>query len=355
MSTTGWGAGSNNAVKLWSKRLMSEALRQTWLYKFMGTSDDSMIQVLDDTQKGPGDQITYQLRAQLSSVGVIGDGTLEGNEETMNVYTDSMIINQLRNAVRSSGKMSEQRVPFSVREEMQKALSDWYAGVFDLGGFNQLIGLATATPAQAGLQTPTAPTNVILANSSTTASVVSAGASASNVFNLKLIDYALEQAKLDASADGTGYPLRPIKIDGSDYFVCFLHPYQVTAMRTSTTAAQWFDIQQAVLQGGGITNNPIFTGSLGVYNGVIFHETARITRDADGAYRAILCGAQAAVLAFGQDNAGNKVSWVEELFDYGNQLGVSAGMIWGLKKTVFNALDFGVITIYTTGVANGGI
>lgn len=355
MATTGWGAGSNNAVKLWSKRLMSEALRQTWLYKFMGSDDNSMIQVLDDTQKGPGDQITYQLRAQLCASGVIGDGTLEGNEETMNVYTDSMIINQLRNAVRSSGKMSEQRVPFSLREEMQKALSDWYAGVFDLGGFNQLIGLTTATPAQAGLQTPTAPTNVIIANSSTTASLVSAGATASNVFNLRLIDYALEQAKLDNSCDGTGYPLRPIKINGSEYFVCFLHPYQVTSMRTSTTAAQWFDIQQAVLQGGGITDNPIFTGALGMYNGVIFHETSRITQDANGAYRAIMCGAQAAVLAFGQDNAGNKVSWVEELFDYGNQLGVSAGMIWGLKKTVFNSLDFGVITIYTTGAAHGGV
>jgi len=355
MATTGWGAGSNNAVKLWSKRLMSEALRQTWLYKFMGTSDDSMIQVLDDTQKGPGDQITYQLRAQLCALGVQGDGTLEGAEETMNVYTDTMVIDQLRNAVRSKGKMSEQRVPFSVREEMQKALSDWYAGVFDLGGFNQLIGLTTADTRQAGNQAATAPTNVVLANSSTTASVVSAGASASNVFNITLIDRALEQAKLDNTCDGTGFPLRPIKIDGSDYFVCFLHPYQVTSMRTSTTAGQWFDIQQAALQGGEITNNPIFTGALGVYNNVIFHETARITKDANGAFRAILCGAQSAVLAFGQDNAGNKVSWTEELFDYGNQLGVSAGMIWGLKKTVFNSLDFGVITIYTTGVANGGL
>lgn len=354
MSTTGWGAGSNNAVKLWSKRLMSEALRQTWLYKFMGTSDDSMIQILDDTEKGPGDQITYQLRAQLCGTGVIGDGTLEGNEETMNVYTDAMVINQLRNAVRSSGKMSEQRVPFSVREEMQKALSDWYAGVFDLGGFNQLTGNTGATAAQGGLQVPTAPTNVIMANASTTASLVSAGATASNVFNLRLVDYALEQAKLDNSCEGTGYPLRPIKINGSEYFVCFLHPYQVTAMRTSTTAAQWFDIQQAVLQGGGITNNPIFTGALGMYNGVIFHESPRIPQ-VSSAYRAILCGAQAAVLAFGQDSAGNKVSWTEELFDYGNQLGVSAGMIWGLKKTVFNALDFGVITILTTGAANGGI
>ena len=104
MATTGWGVGSDSAVKLWSRKMMSEALRQTWAYRFMGTDDSSLIQVLDDTQKGPGDRITIQLRAQLSALGIQGDGTLEGNEETMNVYTDQLFINQLRNAVRSSGE-----------------------------------------------------------------------------------------------------------------------------------------------------------------------------------------------------------------------------------------------------------
>ncbi|WP_391486487.1 phage capsid family protein, partial [Leclercia adecarboxylata] len=41
----------------------------------------------------------------------------------------------------------------------------------------------------------------------------------------------------------------------------------------------------------------------------------------------------------------------EELFDYENQLGVSAGMIFGVKKTVFNSADFGVIVCPTTTVA----
>lgn len=355
MATTGWGVGSDNAVKLWSKKIFAEAIRSTWLYKFMGTDDNSLIQVFDDTQKGPGDRVTVQLRAQLSALGIQGDNTLEGNEEQLNVYTDQFFIDQLRNAVRSRGKMSAQRVPFPVREQNQMALSDWYAGVFDLGGFNQLCGIAAADTRQAGNNTPTAPTNVIIQNHSTTASLVSAGASASNVFDITLIDYALEKAKLNNSADGSGFPLRPIKIKGNDYFVAFLHPYQVTALRTSTTAAQWFDIQQAALQGGEITNNPIFTGSLGMYNGVIMHESPRIPQDSNGAYRAILCGAQAACLGFGQDSPNNKINYVEELFDYGNQLGVAVGMIWGMKKSVFNSLDLGVITMYSTAVANGGL
>ena len=75
----------------------------------MGTDDNSMIQILDDTQKGPGDRITIPLRYQLDALGVQGDGTLEGQEEELEIYTDNLLINQLRNAVRSGGKMSEQR------------------------------------------------------------------------------------------------------------------------------------------------------------------------------------------------------------------------------------------------------
>ena len=46
------------------------------------------------------------------------------------------------------------------------------------------------------------------------------------------------------------------------------------------------------------------------------------------------------------------MSWVEELFDYQNQLGVSAGMIAGLKKTQFNSEDFGTITVSTYAAAH---
>jgi len=50
-------------------------------------------------------------------------------------------------------------------------------------------------------------------------------------------------------------------------------------------------------------------------------------------------------MAYGQDNGPNQMSWVEELFDFGNQLGVSAGMIAGLKTTRFNSQNFGTIVM----------
>ncbi len=63
--------------------------------------------------------------------------------------------------------------------------------------------------------------------------------------------------------------------------------------------------------------------------------------------RAVFCGAQAALFAVGKGGDTDSMTWVEEEFDYENQLGVSAGMIFGLKKTVFNGADFAALTVST--------
>jgi len=148
---------------------------------------------------------------------------------------------------------------------------------------------------------------------------------------------------------------RPIKERGDNYFVAFLHPNQVYQIRGQSNAnqgAQWADIQRAAMQGGQGSDNQIWTGALGVYNGTILHESTRIpsittAAGAGTGRRAVLCGAQAAVFATGQkdDATGQEMSWFEELFDYGNKLGVSAGLIGGLKKTQFNSTDFATIAM----------
>ena len=117
MATTTYGPNDPLAVKLWAKTLTAEALKATWIERFIGDGADAMIMRRDETQKSAGDQVTYGLRMQMTGNGVLGDGTLEGNEEALVTYTDAIIINQLRGAVRSAGRMSQQRVPFSVRSE----------------------------------------------------------------------------------------------------------------------------------------------------------------------------------------------------------------------------------------------
>lgn len=352
MSTTDYPVNHPLAVKLWSTKLMHEALKETYFARFMGKTSDNLIQIKEETSKGAGDKITFGLRMQLVGLGVQGDATLEGNEEALVTYSDAVTINQLRHAVRSDGKMSEQRVPFSIREEARMGLTDWFANMWDTSFFNQLAGNTAVTDTrQTGNMAATAPTGFVYPDGKTTeAGVASAGASTQ--MQLQLLDFAKEKAS-------TAVPMiRPIKVNGEDKYVCFLHPYQVTNLRTNTNTGQWLDIQKAAMTGGEITKNPIYTGALGEYNGVILHSAFRIPSSPTQSTvkRAVFAGAQAGVIAFGQDfgkgKVGSNFNWVEKLFDYENQLGVSAGTIYGLKKTVFNALDFGVLVIPTRSPAN---
>jgi len=360
LATTNYGTNNPLAVKLWSKMLSVEALKATWIYRFIGDGTNAMIQVKDETSKSAGDQITYGLRMQLTGNGVLGDGTLEGNEEALTTYSDALVINQLRHAVRSQGRMSQQRVPFSVRDEALSGLRDWWADRIDWSGFNQLCGnLGPSTPSLTvsdirwtGLQATIAPDSNHYTNAQ--GGVNDTTLTSANVFNLTMIDVAVEKAKTLTPA------IRPVGVKGKKYYVTWLHPYQVTDLRTSTATGQWLDIQKAAMTGGLVDENPIFDGSLGVYNGVILHEDYRVTQGYNPTglaaittvRRAVFAGAQAGMIGFGRDNAINKFTWVEELFDYENQLGVSAGLIMGLKKTVFNAADFATIVLSSYAAAH---
>lgn len=346
MATTVYGVNSPEAVKLWRKVLFEEALAATWVGKFMGEGSDNVLQIMDDTRKGAGDRVTVTLRMQLTGDGVVGDATMEGNEEALVTYTDNLFIDQLRNAVRSNGKMTEQRIPWSIRDEAKTGLADWFAGRFDQVFFNQVAGYTTETRMQyAGNNTIVAPSSgrIYRPNSRANDQSLTTG----DEFTLSFIDQAVATAKLANPI------IRPIKVNGEDKYVAVLHPNQVLQMRTNTSTGQWLDIQKAATTGDGSARNPIFTGALGEYNGVILFEDRRIPNGVNSstgaavttARRAVLMGAQAAVIAFGQGSSMEQMDWNEELFDYGNQLGVSAGTIYGLKKTQFNSTDYGTVVM----------
>lgn len=345
MATTSYGTNHPLAVKLWSKKLFREALKSTTMAPFIGSDSNSAIQFVNDTQKGPGDTIYLPLRVQLSGDGIQADGTLEGNEEALTTYRDTLVIDQLRHAVRSGGKMSEQRIPFSVRDEARMGLQDWWQNRIDTSLVNQLAGnTGQADTRYSGNQSTTAPTTTtnnsrwllgINGNSTTEASV-----STTELFNLTFLDQVAVRAKLASPV------IRPLKVSGKDYFVVVLHTHQLYDLRkASSTAGTWFDVQKAALTGGKIADNPLFTGAAGVYNNIIIYENTRVPQITANTRRGFLMGAQAGAFGVGQDNTPEKMSWVEELFDYENQLGVAAGMIFGAKKTVFNSIDFGTIAI----------
>ena len=135
----------------------------------------------------------------------------------------------------------------------------------------------------------------------------------------------------------------------------FIHPFQTFQLRRDTSTNNFMDIAKAALQGAQAAGKAaIYDGALGVYNGVILHEATRIPiitgTPASGAAaafrRAVFCGAQAGVMAFGQKTpSATEMSWQEQEFDYGDKIGVKGGSVFGIKKTVFNSVDFGVIAV----------
>lgn len=353
MGDTNYGVNHPLAVKVWSRKLLHEALKETWFSKFIGSDTNSLVYMKTDLEKGPGDRIRCGLRMLLTGDGVLGDDTLEGAEEALTTYSDDLLIDQLRHAVRSAGKMSEQRVPFSVREEARMGLTDWWAERLDTAFFNQLSGASGVTDLRyTGHNATVAPTTTIYGGGH--AAATSLTASTTNALTLADFDRAVAIAKTRSPM------IRPIRMGGDKYYVAFIHTNAVYQLRQQTSTGQWGDIEKAKVQGG--KESGIFNGASGVYNNVIYHETTRLpdatgygapaTGTAADFRRAVLAGAQAMLIGYGQDG-GSSVSWTEELFDYKNKLGVSAGMIFGMKKSRYNSVDYGVINLLGYAPAQG--
>lgn len=355
MATTQFLTGNALTVKAWAKKLYVQAIYDTYASRFMGNSANSLIQVKDELKKGPGDRITVGLRMQLSGTGVSGDDTLEGAEEALVTYSDNLLIDQLRHAVRSKGKMTEQRVAFNLSEEHQQALSDWWSDRIDTAFFNALAGNTAQTDTKyTGSNATTAPSTNNLIRVGTSATTTSGSLSTVDTFTITQIDRAVAKAK---TLNDSGQPwIRPLRYQGQDKYVLFLHPYQVYSLRTTATAntVTWWEVNRSALSGGlsqGVDS--IYRGSVGEYNNTIIHESARVPLTSDtttanaNTRRALFCGAQSLIMGTGRDTGSpdSKMDLRSETFDYGNQLGWSAGMIWGLKKAVFNSSDFGVIAI----------
>lgn len=346
MALSEWGVNDASAVKLFSKKLNVEALKKTYIGAFISEKDNALIQEKTETKKGPGDKVTMTLRAQLTGAGVQGDATLEGNEEALSTSTDALVLDQLRHAVRSKGKMSEQRVPWSVRAEAKDGLTDWWADRFDTSYFNQVCGNTVQLDTRfTGLQAVTAATTVIRNTGSTDQGLIS-----TDNFVLGMIDDAVAVAKTSSPV------MRPIRIEGEDMFAMFIHPLQTKSLRKNTATGKWQDIQKAAMTGGMIKDNPIRTGMLGVYNNVMLYESNRVSLGVHSTAntavatvrRAVLVGAQSAVIGFGKGyDSTTSADWNEELFDYGNQLGVEAGFIFGLKKSRYAGADFSTIVVST--------
>lgn len=365
MATTDFAVGDALAVKLWSRTLSLQSLDATEIKPLIGDGENAVIQMKTELGKGPGDAVTYGLQIQLQQDGFTENDLAEGNGESLSIFSDQLVINELGGnvGVKSENTIDQQRVPFDLRAQARSGLKDWWAKRWSVSFFNQVCGNTVQTNTKyTGLQAATAPSstgNRIIRQGSYTDDV---SLTSNDTFTLDLIDKAKEQAispPLDSANLPTIPRIRPVMVNGEEKYIVYLHDWQVTNLRTNTGSGQWLDIQKAAMMGGQISKNPIYTGALGEYNGCVLRRAIDLPNAVSNAgavvastKRAVLLGAQAAVIGFGQKNSPAKLRWNEELFDHKRRLEVSAWSIFGLKKTRFNSIDFGTVVISTWAAAH---
>src|SRR5882672_11741806 len=150
MGTTSFPVNDALAIKLWSKMLDNEALKYTDIGPLIGDGPNAIIHRKTETSKSSGDQVTYGLRMQLSGPGFTENQLAEGNGESLTIYSDALLINELGQVVgvKSNNTIDAQRVPFNLREEARDGLADWYAKRFSVAFFNQVCGNTLATDAR---------------------------------------------------------------------------------------------------------------------------------------------------------------------------------------------------------------
>ena len=349
MAITAFGTNDAQTVKIWSSLTMREALKKTLMNKFLGSGKDSILQRLTDLESSAGDTIKYDLLMQMTGAGVTGDNRMRDNEEALVYYQDSVVIDQLRNA-HAFRRMSQQRTLHDMRTDAKTNLSEWFAGTYDTYMFDFLCGNTNQDFANTGTA-PDADHYIMSGDVAKTDVIATDEDSLSNNDQIQLadLDYAKEAAKTLTP------PIRMVNIDGGDYYVAVLHSYSVTDLRldiANSAYVSWPDIQMYANKRG--LTNPIFTGALGVYNGVILYESTRIYSPVSNVRRNLFLGAQAGVFAIGSaydsienERVGkdNLMSWFEQTDDYGNEKGISVGQIFGMKSTKFNSKDFGKIVI----------
>ena len=352
MAATDFPLNDPLAVRRWSTSLAVETEKKQYFRKFMGTDENALIKVQQELSKKAGEMITVGLRMKLSGDGTEGDNLIEGTsaEEALNFFYDALYIDQRRKGTKSKGQMSEQRVPYNMRKEGRDALATWWAEDYDE---QIMMYLAGARGIDASLHAPLGFTG--RANNSLTApdsahifyggnATGKADVDSSDKMDLTICDKAV------ASVETVDPAMLPFSMDGELEYVLLMHVWQAFDLRASVSANDWIDIHKNT----DGKDSMIYKNALGSYNGIVMHKHRNVIRFSDygsdgaqPAVRALLLGAQAGMIAWGGNNSPGRYTWNEETDDRGNALAITAGTIYGVKKSRYNGKDFGVVAVDT--------
>lgn len=326
---------TSNALtkKLWEETLFRDVqIESYFVSRFMSEDDNNLVQVDTNLTKSQGDQVTFGIVPNLVGDGVTEGQVLEGNEEGLNSYDYSILLAQYRHGTRTKGKMDVQRATFSIPDVSRAKLKIWGAEKID----KLLVAALLLSPTKILYRDGVAGVPLGTASSSTAKTALTAA-------NSKLTPNFISVLRVWAKTGGTAatWRMRPVKMDGQEYFVLLVNPAVMYDLRTDSTFQQ--AMKDAMERG---KDNPLFRGATAVWDNIVVHETERISIFTDGGSGAVtgafgaLMGAQALCWAWGE-----RPSTVMKDFDYENETGWAWNMIAKAGKPKFNSKDYGTVGV----------
>ena len=406
MSETTVTAGQAQAVKLFSVMLNVEAQRYCPFIRLMAgpapseqasrnkretmqSSPDMPIVIVHDLEKMAGDKVTIDMFKDIIALPFMGSEMMQGKGQQLKFSEFDMKIDQTRQAASGGSRMSQKRTKHNLRMLSKSNLAKYFGKLNDqviqihLSGargsdessdwnvpldthvkFNQVL----INP----VQPPTSNRYFVAGGDPTVVAI-----DKTNALTLEDIDvisavlrempYPPSPIRVENDAMGEEQPLWCLMVTERQWH------YIVTRAR-ATNATDWRSGVASAAMRSNITKHPLFSGTTGMWNGMLIKKMARpiqfnagdtvkTTNSTTGAivstvvpaeivlHRALLIGGQALAIAKGNSGGGYwPMKWSEEVFDHGDKVEIGAAQMDGKAKFRFEGTDkqitdFGVAVI----------
>ena len=303
MSLTDLAAAGGAIPEIVARKALRHTLVKGYFSRWAGAPGAGTPVVrMVDIENGPGDVLRVPITEPLSGAGVTQETTLVGAEEALSISSIVTRPVRYRHAVRV-GDLAERQSAISLQEEARFRLSEWMAAKLDSVRFAAIV--ADALPAPDASETYDA--NVVYAGSGNAAADDLA---ATDVLTLDFI----RKVRLTLVEQGAQPLIGP---DGSERFGMIVHSRNAYQLKGDAALQQ--ALREADVRGSG---NPMWSGSLGVIDGVALFESSSVPTAANtGSVTYAKCfafGAEAIVEAIG-----GGLKFVDESFDYQAEQGYS--------------------------------
>lgn len=337
-----------NTEELWDRDFFTSYVRANRFRRYMGTSENSIINVKEDLTKKAGDGITIPLITELAGAGVTGNGLLEGNEEALGNYGHKIEVATRRHAVAVTDN-DQQFTGISLRDAAKEQLKLW--------AMKKLrTDVITALGSKSGTAYGSASEGVKDAWLAANSDRVMFGDGSVGGFTDHSADLALVTAsmkltketvsKAKAKAELATPIIRPVTVgEDSETYVIFCGSGAFRDLKADLAT----NLQNAQERGD---SNPLWNDGDLMWDGVIIRKIQEI--DAIGTVGAssariepyFLCGAQAIGCAWAQ-----RTKSTTDVRDYGFVKGVGVHEMLGVEKLIYNGQDHGVFTGYCAALA----